>query len=130
TWTFMGPDGASTTTAPIEPYLMQRYKNVETGYGFPSINWMSPSRAYRAFQQNPLLYQQTEAQMVSDRNSHIDNNENIKEKVQSAYIQSDTRLCNRRLRVLGGVFFEKTIAHGIGGLVDLARVLQRNPDDA
>src|SRR5690606_19656373 len=68
--------------APIEPYLMQNYKGVETGYGFPGINWMSPSRAFRAYQLNPLLYQKTEAQEVSNRNSHIDNNENIKEKVQ------------------------------------------------
>jgi iron complex outermembrane receptor protein len=128
TWTFMGPDGASATTASIEPYLMQRYKNVETGYGMPSINWMSPSRAFRAYQLNPLLYQQTDAQRATDRNSHIDNNENIKEKVQAAYVQADTRLFNSRLRLLGGVRFEKTTDDGIGGLVDLERVWQRNPD--
>jgi len=128
TWTFAGPDGVSGATAPIEPYLMQNYKNVETGYGFPSINWMSPSRAFRAYQLNPLLYQQTDAQRASDRNSHIDNNENIKEKVQAAYVQADTRLFSSRLRILGGVRFEKTIDDGIGGLVDLERVWQRNPD--
>lgn len=128
TWTFMGPDGVSAATAPIEPYLMQRYRGVETGYGMPSINWMSPSRAYRAYQLNPLLYQQTDAQKASDRNSHIDNNENIKEKVQAAYVQADTRLFNSRLRVLGGVRFEKTIDDGIGGLVDLEKIWQRNPD--
>jgi TonB-dependent receptor len=107
---------------------MQNYRNVETGYGMPSINWMSPSRAFRAYQLNPLLYQQTAAQQVSDRNSHIDNNENIKEKVQSAYVQADTRLFNSRLRVLGGVRFEKTTDDGIGGLVDTERIWQRNPD--
>ena len=128
TWTFMGPNGASAATAPIEPYLMQRYKNVDTGYGLPSINWMSPSRAYRAFQLNPLLYQQTDAQKASDRNSHIDNNENIQEKVQAAYLQADTRLFHNRLRVLGGVRFEKTTDDGIGGLVDSDLVWQRNPD--
>lgn len=128
TWTFMGPDGRSTTTAPIEPYLMQRYKDVDTGYGMPSINWMSPSRAFRAYQLNPLLYQQTDAQRVSDRNSHIDNNENIKETVQAAYVQADSRLFHSRLRVLGGVRFEKTVDRGIGGLVDSERVWQRNPD--
>ncbi|MFM1746777.1 MAG: hypothetical protein RLZZ188_443 [Verrucomicrobiota bacterium] len=128
TWTFFGPDGASAATAPIEPYLMQRYRGVDTGYGMPSINWMSPSRAYRAFQINPLLYQQTEAQRVSDRNSHIDNNENIKETVQAGYVQADTRLLNGQLRVLGGVRYERTIDRGIGGLVDSERVWQRNPD--
>ncbi len=128
TWTFMGPDGASTTTASIEPYLMQRYKNVDPGYGMPPINWMSPSRAFRAFQLNPLLYQQTDAQRASDRNSHIDNNENIKETVQAAYLQADTRLFHSRLRVLGGVRFERTLDRGIGGLVDSERVWQRHPD--
>ena len=128
TWTFTGPDGASGATAPIEPYLMQRYRGVDTGYGMPSINWMSPSRTFRAYQLNPLLYQQTDAQRVSDRNSHIDNNENIKERVQAGYIQADTRLLGGQLRVLGGVRYERTIDRGIGGLVDTERIWQRNPD--
>ena len=128
TWNFMGPNGASAATAPIEPYLMQVYRGVDTGYGFPSINWMSPLRAYRAWQLNPLLYQATDAQQATSRNSHIDNNENIKEKVQAAYVQADTRLFNSRLRVLGGLRFEKTIDDGIGGLVDLDRIWQRNAD--
>lgn len=129
TWTFMGPGGttASATAAPIDPYLMQVYRGVETGYGVPSINWMSPLRAYRAWQLNPLLYQMTDAQQATARNGHIDNNENIKEKVQAAYLQADTRLFNR-LRVLGGVRFEKTTDDGIGGLVDTERIWQRNPD--
>ena len=79
-------------------------------------------------QLNPLLYQQTDAQRASDRNSHIDDNERIKEKVQAAYVQADARLFNQRLRVLAGVRFEKTTDDGIGGLVDLERVWQRNPD--
>jgi len=128
TWTFNGPDGVSGATAPIEPYLMQRYRNVDPGYGLPPIVWMSPSRAFRAYQLNPLLYQQTEAQRVSDRNSHIDNNENIKETVQAGYVQADTRLMAGRLRLLGGVRYERTLDRGIGGLVDTERVWQRNPD--
>jgi hypothetical protein len=128
TWTFTGPDGVSGATAPIEPYLMQRYRNVDPGYGIQPIVWMSPSRAFRAYQLNPLLYQQTDAQRVSDRNSHIDNNENIKETVQAGYVQADTRLLAGRLRVLGGIRYERTLDRGIGGLVDTERVWQRHPD--
>ncbi len=127
-WTFRGPDGNSQTTAPLDPYLMQVYKNVDPGYGFPNLPWMSPLRAWRAFELNPLLYQKTDAQRAAERTYHIDNNENIKEKVQSAYLQADTRLFNNRLRVLGGVRFERTVDDGIGGLVDLDRVWQRNAD--
>jgi len=126
-WTFRGP-GGSGQAAPLDPYLMQVYKNVDPGYGFPNLPWMSPLRAWRAFQLDPLLYQKTDAQMAAERTYHIENNENIKEKVQAAYVQADTRLLNNRLRVLGGVRFEKTIDDGIGGLVDLDRVWQRNPD--
>jgi len=127
TWTFQGPGGANAN-APIDPYLMQRYKGVDSGYGMPSINWMSPSRIFRAWQLDPLLYQETDAQQATTRNAHIDNNENIKEKVQATYIQGDTRLFTGRLRVLGGVRFEKTTDDGIGGLVDTERIWQRNPD--
>ena len=127
-WNFMGPDGASAATAPIEPYLMQVYRGVETGYGFPSINWMSPTRAYAAWLANPRLYQATDAQLATTRNNHIDNNENIKEKVQAAYLQADTNLFNNRLRVLGGVRFEKTIDDGIGGTNNADAVWQRNAD--
>jgi TonB-dependent receptor len=89
---------------------------------------MSPSRAYRAFQLNPLLYQQTDAQKATDRNSHIDNNENIQERIQAAYLQADTRLFHSRLRLLGGVRFEKTTDDGIGGLVNSDLVWQRAAD--
>jgi TonB-dependent receptor len=128
TWNFMGPDGASAATAPITPYLMEVYRGVETGYGFPSINWMSPVRTYEAFKANPRLYQQTDAQMAAARNGHIDNNENIKEKVQAAYLQADTQLFNNRLRILGGLRFEKTIDDGIGGTNDTEKIWQRAAD--
>jgi TonB-dependent receptor len=127
-WTFQGPDGVSGATAPIEPYLMQVYRGVDTGYGVPSINWMSPGRAYAAWLANPRLYQATDAQQATTRNSHIDNNENIKEKVQAAYLQADTNLFNSRLRVLGGVRFEKTIDDGIGGTNNTEAVWQRAAD--
>ena len=127
-WTFMGPDGVSAATAPIDPYLMRVYRGVDTGYGFPSINWMSPTRAYAAWQANPRLYQATDAQLATTRNNHIDNNENVKEKVQAAYLQADTNLFTNRLRILGGVRFEKTIDDGIGGTNNADAVCQRNAD--
>ena len=127
-WTFLGPDGRSAATAPIEPYLMQTYRGVDTGYGLPSINWMSPRAAYEAFKANPLLYQMTDAQQATARNGHIDNNENIKETVQAAYLQADTQLFNNRLRVLGGVRFERTLDDGIGGTNDTEKIWQRAAD--
>ncbi len=126
-WTFMGPDGV-TPTASVAPYTMQVYKNVDPGYGFPTIPWISPSRAWNAFLANPLLYQKTDAQRATELNSAVDASERIDETVQAAYIQADTNLFHNRLRVLGGVRFEHTEDLGQGGINDADAVYQRNPD--
>lgn len=126
-WTFMGPDGVSPT-ASMAPYTMQVYKNVDPGYGFPTIPWISPTGAWRAFQANPLLYQKTDAQRATEYNTSIDASERIDETVQAAYIQADTNLFRNRLRVLGGVRFEHTKDFGQGGINDADAVWQRNAD--
>jgi TonB-dependent receptor len=125
-WTFMGPDGLSGATASMAPYTMQVYKQVDPGYGFPSIPWISPTGAWRAFQANPLLYQKTDAQLATEYNTSIDNSERIDETVRAAYLQADTNLFNNRLRVLGGVRFEHTRDLGQGGINDADAVWQRN----
>ena len=51
----LGPDGVSSATASMAPYTMQVYKDIDPGYGFPSIPWISPTGAWRAFQQAPAL---------------------------------------------------------------------------
>ncbi len=126
-WTFMGPNG-TTPTASVAPYTMQVYQNVDPGYGFPTIPWISPTGAWRAFQANPLLYQKTDAQRATELNSAVDASELIDETVQAAYIQAETNLFKNRLRVLGGVRFEHTEDLGQGGINDADAVYQRNPD--
>lgn len=127
-WQFTGPDGNSQLTAPLDPYVMQVYRNVDPGYGFSNIPWMSPLRAWRAYQQNPLLYTKRETELVNESNYAVDNSEHIEETVQSAYLQAEAYLLNHRLRVLGGVRFERTHDQGQGGLTDADAVWQRNPD--
>ena len=124
-WTFMGPDGR-TPTASFEPYVMQVYRDVDPGYGFPSPPWSSPSRAWEAFLENPLLYQKTEAQRVAEAIFAVDNSEHMEETVQAAYIQAETNLFNNRLRVLGGVRFERTHDEGQGSLNNADAVWQRD----
>ncbi len=129
-WTFMGPDGVSGATASMAPYTMQVYKNVDPGYGFPNIPWISPTGAWNAFLANPRLYQKTEAQRVTEGNTSIDNSERIDETVQAAYLQAETNLFRNRLRVLGGVRFEHTEDLGQGGINDADAVWQRTASGA
>ncbi|MBI5381712.1 MAG: TonB-dependent receptor [Opitutae bacterium] len=127
-WTFMGPDGVSGATASLAPYAMQVYKNVDPGYGFTNIPWLSPRVAWQAFQANPLLYQKTEAQRVTDAVTGVENSERIDETVQAAYAQVDSSFFRNRLRVLGGVRFEHTEDRGQGAVNNADAVWQRNPD--
>jgi len=129
-WTFMGPDGVSGATASMAPYTMQVYKNVDPGYGFTSIPWISPTGAWRSFLANPLLYQKTEAQRVTEGNTSIDNSERIDETVRAVYLQAETNLFRNRLRILGGVRFEQTKDFGQGGINDADAVWQRDASGA
>ena len=128
TWTFQGPDGRSGTTASLDPYIMRVYRNVDSFYGFRNVQWMSPSRAWEAYVDNPLLYGKTEAQRVTEANYAVDNSERLDESVQAGYVQTEVQLFHNRLRALGGVRFERTINDGQGGLTDNDAVWQRNPD--
>ncbi|MBL9210522.1 MAG: TonB-dependent receptor [Opitutaceae bacterium] len=125
-WTFNGPDGNSGATAPVSPYGMQVYRNVDSGFGFSGIQWMSPTRAYQAWQQNPRLYAKTAAQLFAEENSRIDNSEYIKEVVQAAYIQAETEFPRQRLFFLAGVRFERTTDDGQGAHTDADAVWQRD----
>lgn len=126
TWTFMGPDGNSGATAPLDPYVMQVYRNQDSGYGFKNIDWISPERTWQAFQKNPLLYSQTPAQQFAGENFRIDNSEYIKETVRAAHVQAEASLLGSRLRVLGGVRFETTTDRGQGAFTDADAVWQRD----
>ncbi len=124
-WTFMGP-GGTDSLASVAPYTMQVYKNVDPGYGFNSIPWMSPRRAWDAFLADPKLYQKSAAQIVTENQTRIENSERIDETVQAAYIQADTSLFKNRFRILGGVRFEHTEDLGQGVKNDSDAVWQRD----
>ena len=91
-WAFNGPDGNSATTALMQPYVMQVYKDMDSDYGFHGSQWMSPMRTWRAYQLNPRLYAKTAAQQFAEENYRIDNSEYIEEKVQAAYLQAEATL--------------------------------------
>jgi TonB-dependent receptor len=126
-WTFMGPDGASPN-APLAPYTMRVYRNVDPGYGFFNLPWLSPTRALEAWKANPLLYQKTEAQRVTEFTSSIQTSERIDERIQALYAQAEADLFHHRLHVLGGVRFEHTDDRGQGSLNQPDAVWQRHPD--
>lgn len=125
-WTFNGPGGNSAATAPLAPYAAQVYTKRDSHYGVSGMEWLSAMRAYQAWQLDPRLYSMTPAQAFNAENFRIDNSEYIKETIQAAYVQAEADFFRNRLRVLGGVRFEKTTDRGQGGLNDADAVWQRD----
>ena len=126
TWTHFGPDGNAATADPAAPYLMQTYVSQDSHYGFRNIPWVSPNRAWAAWQENPGLFASTPAQRVAAETFRIANSEFIEESVSALYLQAEVRLLANRLRILGGVRWEKTVDEGEGMLFDPNAVFVRN----
>jgi outer membrane receptor protein involved in Fe transport len=105
---------------------MQVYVNQDSHYGFRNVPWISPSRAWSAFQASPGLFAQTPAQVVAAENFRISNSEYIAEGVDAYYLQADLRLFSNRLRLLTGVRREETTDEGEGLLFDPNAVFLRN----
>lgn len=127
-WTYNGPDGNPLTFDSPAPYLMQVYKNQDSHYGFKNIPWISPSRAWSAFQANPILFSQTEAQVVSQESFRVTNSEYIREEVSAFFLQAEASLFKSRLKLLTGVRFEKTTGEGQGSLFNPNSVYVRKAD--
>ena len=100
--------------------------NQDSNYGFKNVPWISPSRAWAAYQANPALFSQTLAQVVAQETGRINNSERIRETVSALYAQGEARLFQSRLRVLGGVRYEQTADDGVGAFSDPNAVFVRN----
>ena len=126
--TWNGPDGNPATADPIDVYRMQVYHNQTQFSGGGDTPWLSPDRLWAAWKANPILFTQTPAQFVTEETGRIQNSLYVEEAVSALYLQGDARLLKGRLRVLGGVRYEKTVDEGLGPLVDPNAVFVRNAD--
>lgn len=130
-YTFNGLDGnAATLESPPPSTMMQVYVNQDSHYGFRNIPWVSPRRAWAAYQTNPTLFAQTPAQVVAQESGRITNSERIRETVSALYLQAEARLFKSRLKVLTGVRYEHTAGDGVGALSDPNAVFVRTATGA
>jgi len=124
-WDFQGPDGSSPTSA-ASPFANQVYVGMDNRFGFRNIVFQSPYRTYQAYAQNSKLFSQSPARLVSNESFRITNSEHFEEKVPAGYVQGEADFFDSRLKVLGGVRFEKTTSLGEGSLSDPTAVYQRD----
>ncbi|MDO8545274.1 MAG: TonB-dependent receptor [Opitutaceae bacterium] len=127
---YFGPDGNAATQDSPALFAMRNYVNQEENFGFRNMPWVSTRNAWRAYQENPALFGQTPAQLVASELFRLNNSERMQEAVSAGYLQTELGLLRNKLKVLGGVRYERTAAKGEGVLYDPNAVFLRNASGA
>ncbi len=124
-YTFVGADGiANTADDAAAPFLDATYSSSQgPGFGYPKIQWVDPYKLAEMYRSNPSYFT---LNTVTAETNRINNSEKIDERITSAYVQFDAKLMDNRLRLVGGVRFEKTEDKGEGVLSNPDAVWQRD----
>lgn len=125
-YTYNGPDGNAGTPDSPAPYLSRIFNTQGSPFGYKNIPWVSVIHMFTAWERNPNLFTQTQAQQVAAEVFRIQNSLEIDETVTAAYAQGEIKLLENRLNVLGGVRYERTTDDGKGPLSDPNAVFVRN----
>jgi len=122
-WEFRGPDGFGNTGDEIISgpgglidIADRGYVGQAPGWGWPAQQWPDVYRAYQLLQSQPSWWKQ-----INEENSvefNVTNSAFMRETVTATYLQGETSLMDGRLKLLGGVRFERTELYGEGFTYD------------
>jgi iron complex outermembrane receptor protein len=114
-WRFVGADGIPNSpddaTALIAADKLPRRPDSE--YGYPGTARISLSKLYSLYQKNPGWFrfdEERSARLTLTQNAAYD----LTETISAPYVQFDSRLMRNRLRLTGGVRYEKSEATARG----------------
>jgi TonB-dependent receptor len=127
--TFVGPDGLPNTADDNAGlYVDAKSVNRPDLFGIPHPQTINGYALWDIFIKHPGWFSQTLAEQVGNETGRINSSFALKETISAVYLEGEARLWRQRLRVLGGVRFEKTEDQGTGPLFDPAAIYQRNAD--
>jgi len=113
--TFIGPDHVANSADD----RMSLYDLADTQYstqpylfGTPQVPVPDPYRYWILYKQHPDYFQQPSPATLIQNISNT--SKLFKERVSAAYIQADARMVDNRLRIVGGIRFERTDVEGQG----------------
>ena len=114
---FVGPDGRKNTDDDfarnydlVEPFYRTDPSEV---HGVPDHEHLSLYKYYQLYQEHPEYFLRRTA---DDYRDAAFNNEKFEERIDAFYAQVEGRLFSSRLRLLGGVRYERTTDKGAGVL--------------
>ena len=116
-WNFVGPDGVANTAddnASLYNITDPQYASGPFLFGTPQVPYPDPYSLHTLFLKNPQYFA-----LASAANPTINsatNSRYFREVISAAYIMADARMFANRLRMSGGVRFERTQDKGYGVL--------------
>jgi iron complex outermembrane receptor protein len=118
-WNFVGPDGVANTAddnAALYKLSDPQYSSGPFLFGTPQVPYPDAYSAYTLWKQHPEYFA-----LASAANPTINsatNSKYFREVISAAYIMADARMFANRLRMSGGVRFERTQDKGYGVLLN------------
>jgi iron complex outermembrane receptor protein len=84
------------------------------GFGVPGPQWASPWKVHDAFIAHPSWFVRSTTNIGDTIKNEATRSPWLHETITAGYIQADTKLFHNRLRIVGGVRYEKTDDEGRG----------------
>jgi TonB-dependent receptor len=115
--TYVGADGIADTAddaiarAPI-PLLDEDFLSVKTVHGYPPFPFPSSKKAYDLYLQYPQLWSYTSTNLINDIRELALGSDQAKERIDAAFAMAEAKFLQNRLRLVGGVRWEKTTDYG------------------
>ena len=132
TWNpvYVGPDGRANSgdegAGALPPgTLVDPVFNYTLPRGVPGPQWVSPRKAYTLYKNHPEYFNLT-TNAASDYTTWAGSVEQLTESVSAGYFMADASFFKNRLRVLGGVRYERTDDDGRGTLNDSSLQYQQD----
>ncbi len=121
---FVGPDGkASTADDDAGLYGIADSNAVPPGWGLGAVEWPSNYNTYDLFLAHPDYFYMDEARLAS---STVQESYKLAETIYAGYVMADAKFWQSKLRVIGGVRYERTHDRSLGGLTDPSLAYERD----
>ena len=112
---YAGPDGIlNSGDESAAPFADKSDLNRSPGYGRPGPEWVDPWSVYQATKDHPNWFVSTPKNQGDQIKNYAVRSPWLHETIQAGYLMADTKFFQNRLRLVGGVRYEKTIDEGRG----------------
>lgn len=126
-YTYVGPDGvANSGDEGMVNFVSEADRGVSPGFGIVAPEWPDSFKVWKNFVSTPRAWTQTASQEGDIPRNVAIRSPWLHEKISAAYLMADLSLLKNRLRLVGGVRYEKTFTEGLGFKQDGDAVLVKD----